>query len=289
MTKCGLLWLHLGLSFSFVLGVSCKPAQNGSTSVPNPQAGAIDASVQNKSDDSTDVAAKNEAVNPTSKQGTPKKGLGVPAPVAGNPATNSSTAVAPTENTGFSNFLTNGGGLTSLFSQFFGNAGGLGALGGSGGLSGLSGLTNLFGGGAQNFTGSQYNTQTASAPVTPQSVDDLRKACLDAINQYRSSIGRSALTLRADAGACLDKQSADDGAAGRAHQNFGKCSESAQDECPGWGGDPGTAQAGCLKMMWAEGPGGGHYENMANSGYRQVACGYAQVGAKWWMIQNFYR
>ncbi len=65
--------------------------------------------------------------------------------------------------------------------------------------------------------------------------------------------------------------------------------EFAQDECPGW---PGPADAtmvtSCLKAMWAEGPGGGHYENMKNAKYTQVACGfYTSSGGKVWAVQNF--
>jgi hypothetical protein len=41
--------------------------------------------------------------------------------------------------------------------------------------------------------------------------------------------------------------------------------------------------------MWNEGPGGGHYENMANAAYKEVSCGYAPGGKGQWMIQNFYR
>ena len=286
MTKSGLLWLHLGLSFGLISSISCKPTEAPSPRVVTPQSGASNSRGGSNSNDVADDGTKNQAGNDSSKVVTPKQDLGIPAPVADKLATNSSANAGSSAGTGLADLFSSGGGITSLISQFFGNSGGLGALGGSGGLSSL---TSLFGGGAQNFTGTPTNTAAPSAPVTPQSVDDLRKACLDAINQYRSSIGRSALTLKADAGACLDKQSADDGAVGAAHLNFGKCGESAQDECPGWGGDPGTAQAGCLKMMWGEGPGGGHYENMSNSGYRQVACGYAKVGGNWWMIQNFYR
>jgi len=147
-----------------------------------------------------------------------------------------------------------------------------------------------------NFGGSPAtNSGGGNAPnITPlpagSAMADVRRACADAINQYRASIGRTALTLKSDdaTNTCMDKQSADDGARGAAHAHFGACGESAQDECPGWSGDPGSQQVACLKMMWAEGPGGGHYENMSNSAYHQVACGYATVNGSLWMIQNFW-
>jgi len=58
------------------------------------------------------------------------------------------------------------------------------------------------------------------------SLDALRQDCLSVINQYRASIGRLALTLRTSASSCVDGQAAPDGASGRAHGAFGKCSES---------------------------------------------------------------
>lgn len=135
---------------------------------------------------------------------------------------------------------------------------------------------------------------SGSPAVTPMNaassnLDDLRQNCLTVINQYRASIGRPALTLRTSSSSCLDGQAASDGASGFAHGAFGKCGESAQDVCPGWGGSPSSSQPGCLKMMWDEGPGGGHYENMANPDYKEVACGYAPVGNGYWMTQDFFR
>ena len=86
----------------------------------------------------------------------------------------------------------------------------------------------------------------------------------------------------------MDKQAGDDGTSGFAHAHFGACGEMAQDECPGWSGDPGSQQLACLKQMWAEGPGGGHYENMSNASYTKVSCGYATVNGSLWMVQNFF-
>ena len=156
-------------------------------------------------------------------------------------------------------------------------------------ISFITSLVNSFGGSPTTNSGG------ANAPnITPlpggSAIADVRRACADAINKYRASIGRTALTLKNDdaTNTCMDKQSSDDGARGAAHAHFGACGERAQNECPGWSGDPGSQQVSCLKMMWAEGPGGGHYENMSNSAYTQVACGYATVNGKLWMIQNFW-
>jgi hypothetical protein len=104
-----------------------------------------------------------------------------------------------------------------------------------------------------------------------------------------STVGSPALTRWTAEESCTDEQAKSDASSGAAHGAFGKCMERAQDECPGW---PGPADAtmvqGCLKAMWGEGPGGGHYENMKNAHYTQVSCGfYTNAGGKVWAVQNF--
>ena len=49
---------------------------------------------------------------------------------------------------------------------------------------------------------------------------------------------------------------------------------------------------GCLDLMWAEGPGPfeshGHYVNMTNPAYGEVACGfYTTPGGDVWAVQDF--
>jgi len=40
--------------------------------------------------------------------------------------------------------------------------------------------------------------------------------------------------------------------------------------------------------MWGEGPGGGHYENMASTRWKQVACGFATTSrGTYWSPQNY--
>jgi Cysteine-rich secretory protein family len=66
----------------------------------------------------------------------------------------------------------------------------------------------------------------------------------------------------------------------------------AQNECPAW---PSTERVidGCLQAMWNEGPGKrfskhGHYMNMSNDAYAQVACGFARgPDGGVWSVQNF--
>ena len=114
-----------------------------------------------------------------------------------------------------------------------------------------------------------------------------RQLCIDLINQYRATLGLAPYTRWTSAEGCADGQAQSDSQTGTAHGAFGDCGESAQDECPGWGGPPATAIKGCLQMMWSEGPGGGHYENM-RSNRKLAACGfYVLANGKVWAVQDF--
>ncbi len=44
----------------------------------------------------------------------------------------------------------------------------------------------------------------------------------------------------------------------------------------------------CFEQMFAEGPGGGHYDNMTSRRYSQVFCGFADLGGgTFWVNQDF--
>jgi hypothetical protein len=132
---------------------------------------------------------------------------------------------------------------------------------------------------------------------------EYRQQCMHRINYYRSSVGLGMLTRNLAKEACADSQCQSDAAGGIAHGAFGKCGESAQDECPGWGSLL-SIVTGCLQQMWDEGPGPsgtpcgggtacyqqhGHYINMTGP-YASVACGFfVGSGAKVQAIQNFWR
>ena len=112
--------------------------------------------------------------------------------------------------------------------------------------------------------------------------------CVDAINARRASLGRAPLARWSDEESCASDQSRSDSMSGKAHGAFTQCGEHAQNECPGWGGPPETMIGNCLDAMWAEGPGGGHYDNMANEGYTKVACGFHVLpDGRVWAVQDF--
>jgi hypothetical protein len=111
--------------------------------------------------------------------------------------------------------------------------------------------------------------------------------CVAEINKYRATIGAAPIARWTDAEGCANAQAKSDAETGTAHGAFGRCGERAQNECPNWGGTIESTIANCLKMMWDEGPGGGHHDNMAGTSQR-VACGFYVTGnGKVWAVQDY--
>ncbi len=117
--------------------------------------------------------------------------------------------------------------------------------------------------------------------------------CVDTINNYRKTLGLPPYARFNAEESCADGQAQSDSQSGTAHGAFGQCSDSAQNECPGWPGPPSSMITQCLAMMWAEGPGSdfsahGHYINMSSTQYTQVACGfYTLSNGSVWAVQDF--
>jgi uncharacterized protein YkwD len=120
-----------------------------------------------------------------------------------------------------------------------------------------------------------------------------RKACLDTVNALRKLVGlapvaeSAALVAFADSGAHYDSDR------GAAHGHFGTQGRTlvadAENELPGWdygGSLAAIVQAG-TQMMWAEGPGGGHYENIKGN-HAFMGCGfYVNAAGEVWVVQDF--
>lgn len=141
-------------------------------------------------------------------------------------------------------------------------------------------------------------TPTATTPPTTQPPSDpfaaARARCLQRINEYRAKAKSGPVSARADREACADSQAQSDAAKNTAHGSFGKCGETAQNECPGWKGNVDTVLDSCLAAMFAEGPGTGaahgHYNNMVEPSYKGAACGfYVAPDGGVWIVQDFYR
>ena len=139
---------------------------------------------------------------------------------------------------------------------------------------------------------------TTAPPSTPPPASDpfaaARARCLQRINEYRAKAGSAAVAMRTDRQECADSQAQSDAAQNTAHGAFGKCGETAQNECPGWKGTVDTVLDSCLDAMFKEGPGTGpahgHYNNMIDSSYKGVACGfYVAPNGGVWIVQDYYR
>jgi len=142
----------------------------------------------------------------------------------------------------------------------------------SSGSSGTSGDT-----GASGSSGDPAPSGTTAAGV-----------CVATINEYRKTKGLPAYERWDTAESCSDGQAKSDGSTGTAHGAFPRCGEHAQNECPGWPGPPATMIPQCLKAMFGEGPGGGHYEAMMGKQYTKVSCGFATApDGQIWAVQNF--
>ncbi len=138
------------------------------------------------------------------------------------------------------------------------------------------------GGDGGGGTGNENNEHDAAAAL-----------CVDTINQYRDTLGLKAYARWTEQEECSNGEAKSDSETGTAHGAFGTCTESAQNECPGWPGPPDSMIPQCLDLMWAEGPGEdfskhGHYINMSNPNYTKVACGFHVLAdGSVWAVQNF--
>jgi len=174
--------------------------------------------------------------------------------------------------------------------QAMGGGAGSKPTGSAGGKSGAAGQ------GGSTTKGGSGNT-AAGSPATGGGSDDYADArirCVDRTNELRASIGLAPIPRLASAEPCVDGQAKSDSETGEAHGAFDACVDEvkgwrgvAQNECPGYASVE-SALGGCLDMMWAEGPGGGHYDNMTGKS-THTACGfYTTPKGKVWMVQDFW-
>lgn len=141
--------------------------------------------------------------------------------------------------------------------------------------------------------GGQTSGDGGSAADSPSGGSGAEQVCVDTINMYRATLGLPPYVRWTSEEMCASGQAASDSMTMKAHGAFGMCSESAQNECPGWPGPPETMIKNCLAQMWAEGPGTdfsthGHWINMSSKTYTKVACGFHQTQTgSWWSVQDF--
>jgi hypothetical protein len=132
--------------------------------------------------------------------------------------------------------------------------------------------------------------RNASPSASPSASDasSVAQLCVDEINRYRATLGLRALERASDREACADGQIRDDAQSGKWHGRFGACGESAQNECSASPTEKADMIKGCLRGMWNEGPGGGHYENMKSASASKVWCGFHTTpSGDVWSVQDF--
>jgi hypothetical protein len=156
---------------------------------------------------------------------------------------------------------------------------------------------------------------TGGATGPAMDMDGLRQACVDYINMYRVTLGRTPLRRATpEQEACSDMGAKKDADSGNAHSSAGDCDRlGAQNTCPGYPvrgeGIAGieTSLKRCLDQMWDEGEPPvpidqciddyqncflphGHWINMQSTSSQVVSCGFYEMpNGSYWMNQDFGR
>lgn len=160
--------------------------------------------------------------------------------------------------------------------------------------NGSGGTSSSSGGSGKAGAGSAGTTSNGGSTSGNDPYGDARKRCVDRVNELRATKGKGPIPRLASAEPCADGQAKSDSETGKAHGAFNACLDQvkgwkgvAQNECPGYGSVE-DALTKCLDMMWAEGPGGGHYDNMMGDS-TDTACGiYTTPAGKVWLVQDFW-
>lgn len=138
---------------------------------------------------------------------------------------------------------------------------------------------------------------TAPEPTSNGTLDLQAEAtfCVEQINSLRASVGAAALVPSAEMAAFSAEAARVDGEAHEVHKYFrqtngGNGAAMAENEIPWWkldryGSVREIVRQG-LAIEWAEGPGGGHYENMTG-GYSQMSCGISLTNGEVTISQDF--
>lgn len=162
---------------------------------------------------------------------------------------------------------------------------------------GSSGKAGANAGGTSSSAGTSSasaGSSTGGAANPGDMYGDARIRCVDRTNALRATKGLGPIPRLASAEPCVDGQAKSDSESGKAHGAFDACLDEvkgwkgvAQNECPNYGSVEDTLTK-CLDAMWAEGPGGGHYDNMTGDS-TDTACGiYTTPNGKVWLVQDFW-
>ena len=129
----------------------------------------------------------------------------------------------------------------------------------------------------------------ASAPdagAPEESIDDARSACIVALNNHRKDLGLRYLLRNAPKEACADED-AKKLAGAPATTGPGACGAKAHNVCSGRGTLSSVAAA-CADEIFREGRTGARYQNMTNTKWPLVYCGFAKMpDGTVYVVQNF--
>jgi hypothetical protein len=185
------------------------------------------------------------------------------------------------------------------------------AAAGSGGRAGNGtagatgrGAAGTGGAGTAGAAGNGCTTNIACKLAAPPTTGDVRRDCVDRINQFRMQCAcLGPLTRWTDAEACADMMAQHDSMTGTPHSGFSGniCTPrgNGQNECPKYASETSVIST-CLQQMWSEGPPPqtpcegqcfqtyGHFINMTNKQFKKVACGFFKAAnGQLWAVQNF--
>lgn len=130
-------------------------------------------------------------------------------------------------------------------------------------------------------------------PQGPAYEEELQR-CVDLVNQYRASAHRGVLRRSTRLEEFAAAAARNDGLAHVGHQYFRKTNgggvSRAENAIPWWSlawvGSVRDALERGLAMMWDEGPGGGHYENMTQP-FTEIGCGIFVHRGEVTIVQEF--
>ena len=124
--------------------------------------------------------------------------------------------------------------------------------------------------------------------------DAERQSCVDVTNRFRQKVALTPLTRSSVLEEYADAAAKNDGTSHLSHQYFkrlrGRRPSVGENELPWWSlSDNSTVaqliQTG-IEMMWQEGPGGGHYRNLAGP-FKELGCGIYVHGDEVTVVQAF--
>ena len=116
--------------------------------------------------------------------------------------------------------------------------------------------------------------------------------CVTEVNRYRALVGASPLSQSSTAEQTAAEAAQDDHQSGMPHGHYQRTARNyAEVEALRWGrGNASSARSfatQALGQMWAEGPGGGHYEIMRSARYTSTGCGFYGDSTAATFVQQF--